>query len=334
MRASRDGCGPGRRRRRRRRVHTRLHRMIFFRFGFSIVITLFIVGALVGRQRFIDNKWLTIAVAALALWGAAGAIAHRLVRPISRVAAVAREIGDGDLSSRVTLGHRAPGEIRDLGHAINEMAERIEKQLADQRALLAAVSHEIRTPLGHMRVIAELARSGDKERLAELEDEIALVDGLVDKLLASSRLEFDTLSLRALDSTLVCLSALERADLDAGLLEVETDAPTFVGDAMLVSRAIGNLLENAIKHADEVTSVRLSGTEDLIRIAVADRGPGFPSELVAGPFDDFHPGGDADGSPGLGLALVSRIAAAHDGQLIAENTADGAVVTLELARSD
>ena len=308
--------------------------MIFFRFGFSIFITFLIVGALVGRERFGENKWLTIGVAAIALWAAAGAIAHRLVRPLSRVAAVAQEIGDGDLSSRVSLGSRSPGEIRDLGIAINVMAERIEKQMSDQRALLAAVSHEIRTPLGHMRVIAELARGGDHARLAELEDEIALVDGLVDKLLASSRLDFDTLSLRPLDATHVCLSALERADLDASLLEVDTDDPSFEGDAMLVARAVGNLLENVQRHADAVELVRVEGTDDFICITVTDRGSGFDEELLGQSFTDFRPGnGGADGSLGLGLALVERIAAAHGGSITATNTETGASVALELARA-
>src|SRR5678815_3367943 len=80
------------------------------------------------------------------------------------------------------------------------MAERIQQQIVDQRQLLAAVSHELRTPLGHMRVLIDTARDAhDRHALAELEREVLVLDDLVGRLLASSRLEFGNLDCRPID---------------------------------------------------------------------------------------------------------------------------------------
>ncbi len=277
-------------------------------------------------------------VAGLLLWGASGVIAHRLVRPLSRVAEVARDIGGGNLASRVTFRRRKPpGELGELVDAINDMAARIQKQMEDQRALLAAVSHEIRTPLGHMKVISELAREGQVEKLRDLEQEISDVDALVDQLLASSRLEFETVDRRPLHVVDLCARALERAQLDAGSLDISLEQTELVGDPMLLGRAIGNLLENAKRHATRIRSLKVTGDAYRIQVTVEDEGPGFGSEELDHVFDDFYRGThrakSAHSSLGLGLALVRRIAEAHGGSAWAHNTAQGAEVGFEVARN-
>ena len=94
------------------------------------------------------------------------------------------------------------GEVGVLADAVNDMARRIERQLNDQRELLAAVSHEIRSPLARLRVLTELLRGqsrADAATLDKVEREIVEVDDLIGKLLASSRLDFGTLSLQTLE---------------------------------------------------------------------------------------------------------------------------------------
>ncbi len=289
---------------------------------------------------------LALLIGALILWAAAGAISFWLVRPLGEVARVAREIGDGNLGSRVDTRHQArKDEIADLVVAINDMAERIEKQIEDQRALLAAVSHEIRTPLGHLRVIAELVREGETGKIRELEREISDIDTLVDQLLASSRLDFETIDRRPLDATDLCLRAMERADVDAGLLSVDSEDIGLEGDAMLLARALGNLLENAERHAEKVVGVRIEETAEGIRFSVEDRGPGFAREDRERAFESFYRGsarqsGAASprgrgerGSLGIGLALVDRIARAHGGSAWIEDAPSGARVGFDVARS-
>jgi signal transduction histidine kinase len=279
-----------------------------------------------------------LAAFGLVLWMAAGFVARRLTRPLEQIVRVARDIGEGKLSTRMRLGRHATGELHELALAINEMAARIEKQLEDQKELLAAVSHEIRTPLGHARVLLEMARDGgtDPKIADELEREVLEVDTLVDQLLASSRLEFDTIDPRPLDLGDVARRALERAGLSPSLLEL-AGAVEVEADATLLARALGNLVDNAKEHGGGVARVRVRLDGDQARMEVEDDGPGFSPDDLERVFDRFYRGerraGAKHGSLGLGLSLVRRIARAHGGDAFAENReGGGARVGLTIAQ--
>jgi signal transduction histidine kinase len=282
---------------------------------------------------------LAFLVAGGTLWAAAGVIARRIAKPLGQVAGVAREIGNGNLAARVELDprHRV-GEIRVLGNAINEMASRIQKQLGDQRELLAAVSHELRTPLGHLRILLEMVRDGgtDSKLVDELEKEILEVDDLVGELLASSRLSFDTLSMRTVEGLDIGARALERVGLPLELLAADEDAIAFSGDATLLGRALANLLENAKRYGEGVVRLEVAqrlgaeGAREVV-FTVVDRGPGFDARDIDRVFDPFYRGehraGAAHQSLGLGRARVSRIAQAHGGRAWAENIVAAGAVT-------
>jgi len=266
---------------------------------------------------------LAIAAACLSLWGASGALARKLTRPLSDLIRVTREIGSGNLVSRVRLGRHHMGEVGVLADAVNDMARRIERQLHDQRELLAAVSHEIRSPLARLRVLTELLRStADAVTLDKVEREISEVDDLIGKLLANSRLDFGTLTLQTLDPRLLVSRAIERAGLDPNVLRNDAPNVHVKGDPTLLDRALCNLLENAQKHGAGVDSVQLSSSGENVRLTVSDRGPGFPNESLGRVFDAFYRG-DGSSSLGLGLSLVERIARAHAGRAWAENRPDG-----------
>ncbi|MBN8610235.1 MAG: HAMP domain-containing histidine kinase [Deltaproteobacteria bacterium] len=282
---------------------------------------------------------LAFLVAGCTLWAAAGVIARRIAKPIGQVASVAREIGEGNLAARVELDprHRV-GEIRVLGNSINEMAGRIQQQLEDQRELLAAVSHELRTPLGHLRILLEMARDSgtDAKLVDELEKEILEVDDLVGELLASSRLSFDTLSMRTVEGLDLGARALERMGLSLELLASDEDSIAFSGDATLIGRALANLLENARRYGEgavklEVATRGGAGSQREIVFSVLDHGAGFDPNEIERVFDPFYRGehraGAAHQSLGLGLSLVSRIAQAHGGRAWAENVVEDGRVT-------
>ncbi|MDQ3034978.1 MAG: HAMP domain-containing histidine kinase [Myxococcota bacterium] len=285
---------------------------------------------------------LGVAVACGTLWAASGVISRRLARPLGHVAHVARDIGTGKLGTRVKLGRHRIGEIAMLADAIDDMATRIEKQLRDQRELLAAVSHEIRTPLGHIRILletardaAELGRPIDETAIDELEKEVLEIDDLVGELLASSRLSFETLERRPLEALDVGARALERAGLPIELLESDAESLPFEGDPTLLGRALANLLENAKRHAGGIERLVIESSPEGVTFAVDDRGTGFAPADLERVFDPFYRGerraGAGVGSLGLGLSLVRRIAVAHHGRAWAENRPQGARVAFQIS---
>ena len=267
-----------------------------------------------------------LAVAVLILWAASGLLSFRLSRPFHELASVAEDLGRGRFGARARL-HEQKGEAAVLGTALNDMAARIEKQLADQRALLATVSHELRTPLARIRLLVELARTspGEERTLGEIEREVEEVDALVGELLASSRMDFAALDEKRLDLVTLAVEAMEKHDVDAALLEVEAPTSLVEGDATLLGRAVENLLTNAQKHADAISIVRLSERGEHLHIEVEDRGPGIPRGDEERIFEAFYrrPRRPEISSTGLGLALVQRIAEAHGGKAYARQREDG-----------
>ncbi len=286
-------------------------------------------GVVIG-VRLEHRPWWWIAIGAIVLSMLSGAIAWRITRPLIVAIRAARDIGDGKLDTRIDP-RRHGGELRLLAHAINDMAAKIQQQLSDQRQLLAAVSHELRTPLGHMRVLVETARErgGDAGTLTEIEREVLVLDDLVGKLLASSRLEFGNLDRRALDLGELVTDVATQAGLAPEAIEAIGDVRVSA-DPTLVRRAVANLVDNARVHAGGAVAVRIERRGGQVAVEVDDAGPGVPADRRADAFRAFVP--SSGGGLGLGLALVSRIAVAHGGGAwIADRPGGGARVGFTIA---
>ncbi|HVJ15292.1 MAG TPA: HAMP domain-containing sensor histidine kinase, partial [Polyangiaceae bacterium] len=283
-------------------------------------------GQLLGRARACGSHpphtpgtFLAVLLATgFTLWLASAWIARRLTRPLAELVQVTRDIGAGRLHARVRLTRHQPGEVGALAESVTDMASRIEKQLRDQRELLAAVSHEIRSPLARLRVLSELLEDKKVER------EVLEIDELVGKLLASSRLDFDAIDLKPLSASALAARALESAELPAELLDDRTSGAVIEADATLLGRALANLLDNAKSNGGGVRRLSLSLEQDAVVFDVIDQGPGFAAEDLPRVFEPFFRKGQrGHGSLGLGLSLVERIARAHGGQAFAHNRPSG-----------
>ncbi|WP_394837103.1 HAMP domain-containing histidine kinase [Pendulispora rubella] len=291
----------------------------------------------VEHHAFGKSVLIPLCVGLLVVWAASGLIARRVARPIYQVALVADDIGRGHFSSRTRLPMHDRGEMGLLAEVLNDMTERIEKQLADQRALLATVSHEIRTPLARMRLLIELGRSAVEQTaegdgkpcpaLDELDREVVAIDALVSDLLAGSRIDFAATKPVTMDATEVAKEAIERTGVAPEKLAVDVPHLEFRGDPTLVARAVHNLLENAERHAGGVAMFHVHRDGNFVAFDVEDDGPGFTPGEASQAFEPFYknPRNQAASarSSGLGLALVKRIAEAHGGRAFAENRAQG-----------
>jgi signal transduction histidine kinase len=302
-------------------------------------------GALLGEvqlcpeHRFRPRFLAPLLVSLVVLWGVSGAVARRLLRPLGELARVASDIGRGRLESRVRMGHHQGLEFSVVGNVMNEMASRIEKQLADQKALLATVSHEIRTPLSRMRLLIEFARgkTGPVGELEQLEGEITEIDTLVSDLLASSRIDFSAVTKSRLDAREIAETVLGRARVDVSRLSAPESRIVFQGDATLVTRAVQNLVDNAQKHGAGLDALRVEASPGFVSFIVEDRGRGLLPGEETRIFEPFYRRASGDGDTaglGLGLALVKKVAEAHGGRVVAANreAGGGARLVLELAR--
>lgn len=274
-----------------------------------------------------QRAWPLIAIVFVASVGSGG-IAWYLTRPLLLVVRAARDLGAGKLDRRISL--RGGDEIAFLAASLNDMADRIAEKLREQRALLAAVSHELRTPLGHMRILLETARERGEPQaaLAQLEHEVAELDRLVARLLASSRLEFGQLEGQRVALGELAAEVALAHGIDAEAISVEGETTLRV-EPTLVRRALANLLENAQRHGGGAVALRVHGTRERATIEVDDAGPGVAPERRADAFAAFVP--SSAGGLGLGLALVQRIALAHGGQAwITDRPGGGARVGFSL----
>jgi signal transduction histidine kinase len=323
-----------------------LHRRLFHWFGAAIFLSVgtTLIASHLGRSWLAAHPGRAVFLfgfPALLLWTAAGRIARRISRPVYELTRAAQELGQGNFAARASLGREGIDEIGVLSSAFNDMAVRLERQLTEQRELLAAVSHELRTPLARIRLLVEIARQSDPAAkptpatLDDIEREAIEIDTLVGELLASARLEFQAVTRKPLEANEVARRAVERAGEDGTKLALPSAPLPFVADPTLVARALANLIDNARKHGGGVDGIAVRGGDGTVVFEVSDRGPGFAPGDEDRVFDRFYRGnGDAGqhhGSLGLGLALVRRIAVAHGGRADAANRpGGGARVTLEL----
>jgi two-component system OmpR family sensor kinase len=276
-------------------------------------------------------------------------LSRRALLPVDRIVAMARRIGDTTLGQR--LPHPGTGdELGRLVTTLNEMLERIEKNVEAQRRFTADASHELRSPLSRLRTELDIAlrrpRSAAQyeDVLRSCLDEVERLSELTEDLLVLTRLDAGERdrAREPVDVMPVVEEALEHLAPEIRTRQVTTMATGDRGAAVAVPRAllrlvIGNLLGNAVKFSrvgGEV-GVRIERDGTQVTLAVADSGDGIPADEIPRVFERFYRG-RASGSPdvpgfGLGLALCRAVVAAYGGTIdVVSTPGKGTVFTVRV----
>jgi two-component system OmpR family sensor kinase len=276
--------------------------------------------------------------------GAGYLLTGAALRPVERMRRRAATISADETGARLPLP-AANDEVHRLGETLNEMIARLDSALERERLFVAEASHELRTPLAILRMEIELAlREGLsvadlREALASALDETDRLGRLAENLLELARSDRGELALarspvaaaELLDSVASRFSAPARASKRG--IAVEADPATRVlADADRVEQALGNLVDNALRHGDGDIRLSAVASNGAVELHVRDGGAGFTSDFLPHAFERFTQAdyGRSGGGAGLGLALANAIARAHGGHAYAANGPTGADVWLVL----
>jgi two-component system OmpR family sensor kinase len=272
-------------------------------------------------------------------------IAAAALRPVERMRTRAAAISANRLSERLPVA-RSNDEVARLGETLNEMLGRLETALERERSFVADASHELRTPLAHLKAEVELALDSPRGR-DELEDALRSVGSesdrlsqLAEGLLLLARVDNGALPIRRDDVDLDELlegvaTRFERRAAEAGrTIAVDGGGGRARIDRLRIEQALGNLIENALRHGAGTVRVTASQSGDRLELQVADDGAGFPAGFAARAFERFSRADESrgGGGAGLGLAIVAAVAQAHDGTATAANVpGGGAQVSIRIA---
>ena len=305
-------------------------------------------------------QWSLLVVVVLGLGGGIF-VARRVLRRIDAMTGTAQRIMAGDLSGRLPVG-RSGDELDRLAENLNAMLERIEALMVGLKEVSDNIAHDLKTPLTRLRNRAEeaLARSGsESEYRAALERTIEESDGLIrtfNALLMIARAESGQArgNMDDFDAADVANGIHELyeplAEDDGMTLHVKAASAPLHGNRELISQALANLVENAIKYgkpvalAQPLSAGAAAGPDareiliearregDQVLFSVTDHGPGIPEadrKHAVERFVRLEASRTQPGS-GLGLSLASAVATLHGGELRLDDSHPGLIATLAI----
>jgi two-component system OmpR family sensor kinase len=290
---------------------------------------------------FLIGGPVALALASLAGYGVASAA----LAPVEQMRRKAAQITEHTPGERLPVGS-TDDEIARLGTTLNTMLASLERSFERERAFVADASHELRTPLAILKTEIELAlREGrtPDELVAALRSAGEETDRLAElaaALLIIARAEGGGLTLAPVplrsDELLAGVAARFAGRIAASEREVRVDdgpGAGLSGDRRRLEQALGNLLDNALRHGAGPIHLAARVRDGTVELHVRDEGPGFPPTFIATAFERFTRADPARprGGSGLGLSIVQVIARAHGGVARAANhPAGGADVWIEL----
>lgn len=270
--------------------------------------------------------WITVPIL-LALLAIDIAIFRRAVQPLLRASNRAEHISPTRIDVRLPTDD-IPREIRPLVLAVNRALDRLEQGFLRQREFTADAAHELRTPLAILRTRVETMpdRSAAKDLIRNVEGMGRVVNQLLDAA------ELETLVIDPNETADLRQVSAEVAEFIAPLALAQgrtvalsgTEDPVWIkGNAEMLSRAIRNLVENALNHSPQGTDVEIVVGEKSV-VSVLDRGEGIPASKRDRIFERFwRRDRRSAGGAGLGLSIVKRIVDAHGGTITVDDRPEG-----------
>jgi signal transduction histidine kinase len=264
----------------------------------------------------------------------------RALRPLRAVTETAQAIEETDLSRRIEV--TGSDEVARLATTFNAMVERLQRAFATQQAFLSDAGHELRTPItivrGHLEVMGDDPQER-RETVALVTDELERMSRMVEDLLMLARAERpDFLRPAPVDvAAMVAEVSAKAAALGERDWRLGPVAPvTLVADRQRLTQALMQLAQNAVQFTGPGDLIELSAqlADGRLRLAVRDTGVGIDPADRDKIFERFRragPGRQPSEGGGLGLAIVSAIAAAHRGTVaVASTPGGGSTFTLEI----
>ncbi|WP_312709726.1 HAMP domain-containing sensor histidine kinase [Stenotrophomonas sp.] len=265
-----------------------------------------------------------VLLAPIAAWAAA-----RLGRPLRRLADASAHL---DLHAPTPLPDDGPREVQMLAVALDAGRTRLREQAQQMTRMLAAVAHDLRTPLTGLRLRAEFAPPAQAARMVA---DIERMNAMIEQVLDYARGELQPPQLQTMDLIPLLEDCAQAARLRG--IEVAAELPVTLplqADALLLRRALDNLIDNACRYAGAV-ELSAARVDALLQVDIMDRGPGIPAddrERLLQPFQRSETSRSrTTGGTGLGLAVAANAARSHGGQLqLLQREGGGLIARLQL----
>jgi len=301
-----------------------------------------------GAELRAANQWaflLALGIAGPLTLGLVLALLRLIERRVARIAGIAERVGEGDLARRVEVGDGDDAFAR-LGRGFNGMLDKIEALVVELRLVTDGLAHDLRSPITRLQSVIERAAAGARDAgaraaLESAQHEAAGLQAMLTTALQISRAEagigrnrFDKVDLSAVLADLVEIYG-PAAEESGFVLTTEPAHGVVVSvHRELLGQALGNLVENALRHAEGGSRIALSVAREreAVVITVADDGPGIAGdrrEEALRRFGRLDPSRHSSGH-GLGLSLVEAAARLHGGRIELDDAGPGLVVRVIL----
>ncbi len=257
-------------------------------------------------------------------------LVRNITRPLARMTAATEEIARGRFDVRIKESR--VDEIGRLATSINRMTLRLQGFVKGQKRFLGDVAHELASPVARIQValsiLEQRVRKNEEDLLADVQEDIEDISNLINEILSFSRAEINPgkIELVATELFPVISRVIQREGKAAVQIMSEVEpGTTVVADSELLTRALANIVRNAVRYAGEYGPIYVTARNerDMVSIEVRDSGPGVPGELLGQLFEPFfrpEPSRSRDsGGVGLGLAIVKTCIEVCNGSVEARN---------------